>query len=487
MPRKYKVTPIEASGRGRISYVAYFRTASGKRVCRGLGTDAGRAKTLCGNLETLWLAGVRDRAGVPSGLEPDAVDLYLDQAAEADPVATMHALPAADDRQTSEERLEAALSEGARWRRLYEEKSIRLEALERSALARLAEAGRRSPPIAEALARFAEHIRTRTTAGNAGTLIQAARRFCASLPAEARTLADVAPDQVAAFLDARAGAGNPAKKKSRRRAWYLAVSRLLNWAARTWGYPSQMEAVPKTPKSEVLAERGDIHWHELADVEAAIAGIPARLRARKSGDGSPAAAETAYWQALVGMLGYAGLQLAELAWLRAADVELAGGRGRIWVTTVEDPADVCVRHAVKSANRRRRVDLHPSRLLPLLKAYLAARPETHYLFPMPEGFRRRRRAKTGGLSERWRVDGLSRVLRGDPGGKSTSHGRAPKKPTPGLLPAGMNAKSLRRTFGSLLLRSGKSTAEVAAAMGNTEEMVRQHYARILGHEVDVDF
>ena len=194
MPRKYKVTPIEASGRGRISYVAYFRTASGKRVCRGLGTDAGRAKTLCGNLETLWLAGVRDRAGVPSGLEPDAVDLYLDQAAEADPVATMHALPAADDRQTSEERLEAALSEGARWRRLYEEKSIRLEALERSALARLAEAGRRSPPIAEALARFAEHIRTRTTAGNAGTLIQAARRFCASLPAEARTLADVAAE-----------------------------------------------------------------------------------------------------------------------------------------------------------------------------------------------------------------------------------------------------------------------------------------------------
>jgi len=58
---------------------------------------------------------------------------------------------------------------------------------------------------------------------------------------------------------------------------------------------------------------------------------------------------------------------------------------------------------------------------------------------------------------------------------------------PGLLPRGMTAKSLRRTFGSLLLRSGKTTAEVAAAMGNTEDVVREHYARILGCEVDVDF
>jgi hypothetical protein len=51
----------------------------------------------------------------------------------------------------------------------------------------------------------------------------------------------------------------------------------------------------------------------------------------------------------------------------------------------------------------------------------------------------------------------------------------------------MNAKSLRRTFGSLLIRSGATEAQVAAAMGNTPSVVRAHYARILGGEVDVDF
>ena len=75
---------------------------------------------------------------------------------------------------------------------------------------------------------------------------------------------------------------------------------------------------------------------------------------------------------------------------------------------------------------------------------------------------------------------MSTILRGHTGAPT-------RAATPGLLPKGMNAKSLRRTFGSLLLRAGKSTAEVAAAMGNTEEIVRRHYARLLGSEVDVDF
>jgi hypothetical protein len=39
----------------------------------------------------------------------------------------------------------------------------------------------------------------------------------------------------------------------------------------------------------------------------------------------------------------------------------------------------------------------------------------------------------------------------------------------------------------LLIRSGKTTEQVAAAMGNTPAVVREHYARILGCEVDVDF
>jgi integrase len=46
--------------------------------------------------------------------------------------------------------------------------------------------------------------------------------------------------------------------------------------------------------------------------------------------------------------------------------------------------------------------------------------------------------------------------------------------------------SLRRTFGSFLLRSGASVHEVSAAMGNSAEVVEEHYARILGSEVLVN-
>lgn len=42
----------------------------------------------------------------------------------------------------------------------------------------------------------------------------------------------------------------------------------------------------------------------------------------------------------------------------------------------------------------------------------------------------------------------------------------------------------RRTCGSLLVRSGMSTEKIAAVLGNSPAMVREHYARILPSEVD---
>lgn len=199
--------------------------------------------------------------------------------------------------------------------------------------------------------------------------------------------------------------------------------------------------------------------------------------------------QVAYWRALVGMLGFAGLQLAELIWLRRSDLQISGDRAKIWVTTVDDAEVPGLSHALKTGHRRRHVDVHARLLLPLLKNHVKhLRAGAVHLFPLPSGVRVRKRDKNPGAAERWLMQSLSTMLRGHVGSTvKTAKGELQRKPTPGLLPAGMNAKSLRRTFGSLLLRSGKSTAEVAAAMGNTEEIVRQHYARILGCEVDVDF
>lgn len=57
----------------------------------------------------------------------------------------------------------------------------------------------------------------------------------------------------------------------------------------------------------------------------------------------------------------------------------------------------------------------------------------------------------------------------------------------GPLPKHITCLTLRRTFGSLLLRSGKTYTEIAAAMGNTPEVARKHYAKLEGCEVEIDF
>lgn len=96
----------------------------------------------------------------------------------------------------------------------------------------------------------------------------------------------------------------------------------------------------------------------------------------------------------------------------------------------------------------------------------------HHLLDARDTWRRR------GL-ERWAPSRLGKVLGGERRWKD-------KPREDGLLPAGMSASSLRRTFGSIRLRDGRTTPEVAAEMGNTEDVVRSNYARILGREVRPD-
>ena len=226
-----------------------------------------------------------------------------------------------------------------------------------------------------------------------------------------------------------------------------------------------MLQVPAVKKGEIRRERGDIVWHSLEEVEAVLAALP-----------------DDYWRALVATLAYAGLQLAELIWLRVADVDLDGAN-QIWVTTVADPDDAKIRHLLKTDHRRRAVNIHTKHLGPRLKTFKdAGLCGQHFFFAMPGAMETRGR-KSGGAGERWLESTLSTVLRGHKGGKDQKR----RKAKAGLLPAGMNAKSLRRTFGSLLLRSGKSYAEVAAAMGNTADVVAEHYARLKSHETKIDF
>lgn len=490
MPKAYQVTPHHSPD--QASYAAIFRCASGKRLHRGLGTsELSQARLVCAGLVRLWTAGVRTASHVPPDVPLDAVRLYFGESATArdgalhtgaeqvdqalaaaraavarfPPPARARLVPlfierASLRRDNEQQRLELA----ALARELAAERAARKQ-LEQSVVIKAMESAAHAPRLSEALPRFADHMAARCSRGHTKDVLACVRAFAAALPQDLK-LSHITPDAVAAFIDAAARRGNPERRATRYANWRVRLGAFLNWAARRWGYPSPMAGVRNVPRHAVEREHGEIHWHELREVETAIERLP-----------------HVYWQALVATLAYAGLQLAELCWLRVSDLEFApdGTRGRLWVTTVSDPDQPGVRHTLKTAHRRRAVNLHPRLLLPRLQAHLAAGGAGRtFLFPLPATTRKRRRDAAPGSGERWLVGSLSTLLRGNKGGRR-------RQAQPGLLPPGMNAKSLRRTFGSLLLRSGKSSAEVAAALGNTEEIVRRHYARILGCEVNVDF
>lgn len=185
--------------------------------------------------------------------------------------------------------------------------------------------------------------------------------------------------------------------------------------------------------SRVEVKRQDIkpsiQWHSIEEVQEEISK------------------QNAYWSAIIGIMAYAGLSSHEVRGLRVEDV-----------TESYISINPNIERTTKSRNRIRQVEIHEKYLRPLINNYLSEVNKSLYFFPS---------CVAGSPS--WLGSTFSKNFR------NILHNK------------NINALSLRRTFGSLLLRSGKTSAEVAAAMGNTEEMVRKHYARLLGCEVNIDF
>lgn len=498
MAKKYSVSPVLRPG--TKTFIATFRNCFGERVTRSLETASiDRARVVCACLVELWRAGVKNLSDVPVQivLQPEALRLYFGEAVAASDDVAVQAESVADllpRAQREVEKFPFELREKL-FAIIFEQLSLRLEnirlrdlaaalrrdlnlavaareAVERSILGRNAASAAKVPEIADSLSRFEAHIFAATSRQNAQQIMSIVRSFLASVP-QRKTMLDVSAEDIGGWLDARVTAGSGGKAAGLRDSLRRRLGRFVKWCAAAHDYPSQMLKVPAVKKAAVRRDRGDIAWHELATVEKAIAGLP-----------------DDYWKALVAMLAYAGLQLAELVWLRSGDVDLAAGV--VWIATVIDAEDETVRHPLKTAQRRRSVKLHAKYLLPRLKRFVKQKfVGKQYFFEMPVDMQRPElRSVSKGSAARWVVSTLTQKLLGQY--RYGEHGRKslaarPLVKHPGILPAGMTAKSLRRTFGSLLLRSGKTTAEVAAAMGNTENVVREHYARILGAEVDVDF
>ncbi len=301
-------------------------------------------------------------------------------------------------------------------------------------------------------------MKAETTDFNAGVVVSVVKRFTSTLPPERKNAVEITADDIGRYLDMETAKGeDETKRASRRDAIRRRVGRFINWSAKRWHYQSQMVDIRAVDAGALEREENEIHYHTLAEVTAALESLP-----------------NEYWKCLVGALAIAGLHLAELVWLRKSDVRITpdGMAGSFSVSTV-DVGDG-EKHLLKTKHRKRVVNMHPT-LLELVKAYIAAgHCGDTFFFAIPKADR----VLDG--RERWLVNSLSTKLRGHEGGKR-------RKKTVGLLPAGMNAKSLRRTFGSLMLRAGKTTSEIASSMGNTSEVVSKHYAKQRGGEVAVDF
>ncbi len=502
MPKPYSVTPrlpIDSA-----IYIATFYNSENTRITRSLSTDnLDKAKILCAGFVALKNAGVRtlDHAlALEAFVDPDCYEFYfsLSQLREADvdqapseiaagiaaaralPVdVTMPETPKTRNKIKNERRQAVAFrAQAGKFKAGWDQEKAERSNEQRSMLAHATRAAANAPAFDVARVQYAAHLAA--TVQKPRTYIRALENFLSyadETKLALQNVGDVRPGHVIGFLDAKGRAEDETKKATRRHNLRKYIGCFFNWCAEKFEIVSPMSGVKTVPMAAVRRERGEIDWHSLEDIQAALAVLPWQLRDA----GLPVTMdEILYWRALIGTLAFAGLQLAELCWLRVQDIQFPKGRQRakLWVTTVEDPTDKTVRHLLKTDNRRRHVDVHPRYLLPLLLAHLdSGRAGDYFVFPMAAKRKRKGFVASGG---RWLEDSLGHVLRGDPGGKD----RAERI---GLLPAAMNAKSLRRTFGSLLIRSGKSTEQVAAAMGNTPEVVREHYARILGCEVDVDF
>lgn len=250
------------------------------------------------------------------------------------------------------------------------------------------------------------------------------KRFSEFIGANVK-VADIKPAKIIEFLRWDASEHKEPTRYARTRG---TVSHFYSWCAIHHAIPSPMDQIPGQRQKAAK----DIHWHSLEEAEEVLAGIDP------------------YWRALVGCMAFAGLSAGEIRGLRRRDVTEIKGIKHLRVAATED-------RDLKTHNRARTIGISP-RLLPLLDARLKdIKGEDDPIFP-----------PTVGVAKIWTPDGLTTHL-----GKH--------------LPKGMDARSLRRTFGSLLIRSGKSAEEVAAAMGNTAAMVQKHYARIIGSEVDIDF
>lgn len=438
---------------GRQTWNAPVTNWQGKRSNKSLGTkDVSEARAICRELNDLAKSQLLPDDTALSLVSPIAYKLYYDRekfirlSGDAAPITSPLNRDEANEMLAELVDLRKQVKELQGFKEKY-------DALVKSVEGRRIESSRNSPTLGECVEPYAQDYKD-LSPKQASAHKLFLKQFIKALK-ENTKVADVRPAQILDFIKADAENASddpkkPARKRDPRRPIRMRaiVSRFFTWAVRQYEIPSPMDQVPTIR----IAATRDIEWHSLEQVQTVIGKLDF------------------YWSAVVAVMAFAGLSAHEVRGLRRKDIQVVKGRRILRITPTDE-------RGLKTSARQRSV-LISDRLAPLLDELIASQDKIRSEAESKIDEKKRLTqdaikellifpslGKDGGI---WKQDYFSSCLNT-------------------WLPEGMTALSLRRTFGSLLIRSGKSEEEVAAAMGNSATMVRQHYARILGGEVDLNF
>jgi integrase len=277
--------------------------------------------------------------------------------------------------------------------------------------------------LKEYLAHCETFKRPKTVAGDRGRL----NAFFGQLTL--KYLNDLTPKHVAEFFSTKA------KRDGASPATILRYREILH-ALCEWAM--KQDYLKENPVAKVARPRipeHDIRFLTLADVGKCLESV--------SGQWIEAAVATAI---------YGGLRREELCWLTWEDVELEGKQPilRVRSKTVDGNS------WMPKTKRNRSVPISAD-LLPFLRRQALRSAKSPWVFPSPEG-------------HRWNPDNMSADLR-----KAMEN-------------AGLewSALDFRHTFGSQLAQKGVSLYKISALMGNSPEIARRHYARLIPEEMHAD-
>ena len=223
----------------------------------------------------------------------------------------------------------------------------------------------------------------------------------------------------------------------RKRKCKALISRFFYWCKSEYHIINPVEEVERTPK-----QRSNIIWYDVPQVEDMLNNC------------------NSYWAGLLATMAYTGIGPKELSGITVDDFENLNGEYFLYV---EENSH----RGTKRAQRRRSVNVDKEYLLPRIQNFISdGHVGSHILFAIPKDRATARDKKDHLHREVWIPDEIGRYANANI-----------------LAEHGMKVKYLRNTMGSIMLRSGYTVEEVSAVLGNSPEVVREHYARLLSSEI----